>query len=87
MRLYPYCFTRWATRRVNEEGIPAVVYVHPWEFDPGQPRIEGTPLLSRFRHYQNLDKTEERLRALCWDFKFAPIREVLEDWISQHQDT
>ena len=86
LRLYPYCFTRWAIGRVNQEGIPAVVYVHPWEFDPDQPRIKGAPLWSRFRHYQNLDKTEKRFRALCRDFEFASMGEVLRNWIAQRGD-
>lgn len=85
LRLYPYCFTRWNVTRVNKEGIPAIVYVHPWEFDPDQPRIEGAPLLGRFRHYQNLDKTERRLRALCRDFELAPVGEVLKGWMAKHQ--
>lgn len=85
LRLYPYPVTRWAIRRVNSEGIPVMVYVHPWEFDPTQPRIHGAPLLSMFRHYQNLDKTTERLKSLCSDFEFAPIKTVLAAWIAQHR--
>ena len=80
MRLYPYLLTRWGIQRVNSQGRPAVVYVHPWELDPDQPKIENVSLLNRFRHYQNLDKTEARLRALLRDFKFAPMGEVLTDW-------
>ena len=40
-RLYPYRLTRQGIRRINAEGHPAVVYLHPWEFDPEQPRIPG----------------------------------------------
>jgi len=73
-RLFPYRFIRWAIRRLNhQEGAPAVIYLHPWEIDPAQPRIEGS-LLNRFRHYVNLSKTEPRLRQLLKDFQFAPIR-------------
>jgi len=75
-RLFPYRFIRWAIRRLNQqEAAPAVVYLHPWELDPAQPRINGSPL-NRFRHYVNLDKTEPRLRRLLNDFQFAPIREL-----------
>jgi len=52
------------------------MYVHPWELDPDQPRMNG-PLLSRFRHYVNLHKTEERLIHLLKEFRFAPIREAI----------
>lgn len=76
-RLFPYWLTKWGMERVNKEGQPVLVYVHPWEFDPGQPRIKGS-MTSRFRHYTNLDKTADRLRKLCCDFRFAPIREVLQ---------
>lgn len=77
LRHYPYPLTRWGLRRVNADGRPAVVYVHPWELDPGQPRLNGSRW-SQFLHYRNLDKTAQRLRALCRDFQFAPIREVLD---------
>jgi len=50
--------------------------LHPWELDPDQPRLNGS-LWSRFLGYRNLDKTPDRLRALCRDFQFAPMREVL----------
>src|SRR3546814_8811778 len=54
MRLLPYGFTRWAVARMNAEGHPAILYFHPWEIDPGQPRVAGAPLKSRFRHYSGL---------------------------------
>jgi polysaccharide deacetylase family protein (PEP-CTERM system associated) len=81
-RLYPLWVTRMALRRINAEGQPVVFYIHPWELDPGQPRVTGVPLLGRFRHYQNLDKTEQRLRALLDEFRFAPLREVFADELS-----
>ncbi|MEC7533875.1 MAG: XrtA system polysaccharide deacetylase, partial [Pseudomonadota bacterium] len=48
-RVLPYGFSRWAIRQVNAEGRPAVFYFHPWEVDPGQPRVAGAPLRSRLR--------------------------------------
>jgi polysaccharide deacetylase family protein (PEP-CTERM system associated) len=75
-RLYPFDWTRRAIRRLNaREGQPAVVYLHPWELDPAQPRQHGS-LLSRARHYVNLDRTESRLRALLATFDFGPITEA-----------
>ena len=39
-RLFPYAVTRWAVRQLNtREGQPAMVYLHPWEIDPDQPRL------------------------------------------------
>jgi polysaccharide deacetylase family protein (PEP-CTERM system associated) len=75
-RLFPLPVTRRAIRSLNKQGHPAIIYLHPWEFDPDQPRIPDAPLLSRFRHYVNLNKTESRLQKLLNEFKFAPMCEV-----------
>jgi len=78
-RLFPLWITRQAIRRINNEGHPAVIYLHPWEFDPEQPRITNVSWVSRFRHYVNLDKTEERLHVLLQEFHFAPFCEVFAE--------
>jgi polysaccharide deacetylase family protein (PEP-CTERM system associated) len=76
-RLLPYAWTKWGIRRVNAvEGRSVVFYLHPWEIDPAQPRLPGS-LVSRFRHYRNLDETADRLRALCQQFQFGTISDVL----------
>ena len=75
-RCFPLSVTRWAIRRLHAEGQPAVVYLHPWEFDPEQPRIQNASLRSRVRHYLNLTQTETRLRQLLQDFQFAPMNQV-----------
>lgn len=76
-RLYPYALTRYFLRRVNGEGrSPFMFYLHPWEVDPEQPRVDAG-LRSRFRHYLNLEKTETRLNRLIRDFRFDTVRTVL----------
>jgi polysaccharide deacetylase family protein (PEP-CTERM system associated) len=76
-RLAPYEVSRWAIRRVNEqEQRPAIFYCHPWEFDPGQPRVAGVGWKTRFRHYVNLDRTEARLRRLLSDFHWDRVDRV-----------
>jgi polysaccharide deacetylase family protein (PEP-CTERM system associated) len=76
-RLLPYGLTRWGLRQINErKGRPFVFYLHPWEIDPGQPRIQ-VGWFSRFRHYTNLDRCEERLQRLLSDFAFASLADVL----------
>ena len=73
-RLFPYWFTRMALRKINiKEKQPFVFYIHPWEIDPEQPRINGVSSFSRFRQYNNLKKTANRFTKLLKDFKFAPI--------------
>lgn len=76
-RLLPFAWTRHGIRWLNgHEGCPVVFYLHPWEIDPEQPRLEGT-VLSRFRHYRNLHRTEARLRALLQEFRFGTASEAL----------
>jgi len=76
-RLFPYRFTRWALRKLNSQQQEFVFYVHPWEVDPEQPRVEEASALSRFRHYLNLDRCAERLSRLLGDFEFDTMRSVL----------
>lgn len=76
-RILPYWWTRWGVQRVNEmEQRPAVFYLHPWEIDPEQPRLEAGRL-SRFRHYRNLAATERRLRRLLSDFRFDTMQALV----------
>ena len=75
-RLLPLAVTRWGLRQINAKGRPFTFYLHPWEIDPDQPRVEVSRL-SRFRHYTNLHCCEDRLRRLLGEFSFAPMREVL----------
>jgi len=76
-RLMPYALSRSLIRRVNRvERRSAVFYFHPWELDPGQPRVEGTSLKTRFRHYVNLHRTEPRLRSLLRDFTWRRMDQV-----------
>ena len=60
----------------NVEHRTFVFYLHPWEVDPDQPRIEASRL-SKFRHYNNLDKCEPRLRRLLADFPMGRMDHAL----------
>ena len=76
-RIFPYRLTLAGLRQINAAGRPFAFYLHPWEIDPGQPRIRvGT--LSRFRHYTNLSRCGERLRRLLREFNFGPMDRILE---------
>lgn len=76
-RLYPYAFSRWALRKVNQaEGQSGLFYFHPWEIDPEQPRPERLGAKAKFRHYLNLDKTYHRLERLLEDFSWARMDQV-----------
>jgi len=81
LRLLPYWVTRYAIHRLNRrEAAPAMVYVHPWELDPAQPRLPAR-WGARFRQYSNLRATERRLRQLLREFQFAPIREAFRPYL------
>ncbi|MEW5803001.1 MAG: XrtA system polysaccharide deacetylase [bacterium] len=76
-RLLPYPLIQRAVLQLNQnERRPAVIYLHPWELDPDQPRLSIGPV-NRFRHYVNLHKTEKKLAQLLQDFRFAPLFEIL----------
>lgn len=73
-RLFPYWLTKRLLMTINRnEQQPFMFYLHPWEIDPGQPRFAKARLLSKFRHYNNLDKTAARFTRLLQDFRFGPI--------------
>jgi len=77
-RLFPYWFTRECIKSVNtKDHLPVIFYLHPWEIDAEQPRIKAS-LLSRFRHYNNLEKCFERLDNLLGDFEFVTASAYLE---------
>jgi polysaccharide deacetylase family protein (PEP-CTERM system associated) len=79
LRVLPYAYMRWGMRQVNRRGEAAVVYLHPWEVDPGHPRIRSRGKRGFSTHYLNLSGMEEKLRRLLADFRFAPVREVLAE--------
>jgi len=83
-RLFPYFFTRLSLRRINASGHPAVVYLHPWEFDEGIPRVRGIGAINRFRHYVNIGKSRARLSRLLGDFEFETMGEALESYTGQY---
>lgn len=74
-RLFPYWLTQWGLRRINRGGQPFIFYLHPWEIDPGQPRLSVKPL-SRFRHYNNLEKCKGRLERLLGAFRFSTVSDA-----------
>jgi polysaccharide deacetylase family protein (PEP-CTERM system associated) len=79
LRLLPWSVTRRALHRVRRHGRPLNVYIHPWEFDPEQPRIQAG-WKSRFRHYQNLQTTDRKVRALLTEFRLGRMTDVLQEF-------
>lgn len=76
-RVLPYGFSGWAVRQVNALGQPAVFYFHPWEIDPGQPRLAQASLRSRLRHYTALERMEGKLARLLRDFAWGRVDAIV----------
>lgn len=71
-RLLPYEMSRWMIGHINDvDKLAAVFYFHPWEIDTEQPRIAGINRKTRFRHYVNIDRMEQRLHRLLGDFSWG----------------
>lgn len=77
-RQLPYAATRHLMKTCNAQGRPIMFYLHPWEVDPGQPRV-ALPLVKRVRHYNNLEKTLPRLEKMLNDFQFTSVRNLYGD--------
>jgi polysaccharide deacetylase family protein (PEP-CTERM system associated) len=75
-RLLPYAVTRTAFRACERRGTPGTFYIHPWEIDPQQPRLE-VPWLTHVRHYGGLRRALPRLERLLAEFRFTAIAETL----------
>jgi polysaccharide deacetylase family protein (PEP-CTERM system associated) len=75
LRLFPQLFFRFALSRLEKENTPGTFYLHPWEIDEDQPRLDA-PIKSRIRQYTGLGRMEPNLVALFRRYSFAPIREI-----------
>lgn len=82
LRALPFALTRHYLRRFNDEVGPAVVYTHPWEIDPGSPKLPGTPLYVRFFNGVGRRRMPQQLRRLLSEFRFAPLAEVYADHLA-----
>ena len=77
LRQLPYRLTRAAAAEAERRNAPGMFYVHPWEVDPGQPRLPAG-WLTRFRHYRGLDRMLPRLDRLLSEVRFVSVA----DWLA-----
>ena len=75
-RLFPYSLIRSALTACEHRGVPGTFYIHPWEIDPGQPRM-SVPWWTKLRHYGGLARTEGRLSRLLREFRFGTMAETV----------
>jgi polysaccharide deacetylase family protein (PEP-CTERM system associated) len=76
-RLMPYPLFRRGVIHIRRRR-PYVFYLHPWEIDPGQPRVDDLRFTHRFRHYVGLDRCEARFAALLEDFRWSTMSDLVE---------
>jgi polysaccharide deacetylase family protein (PEP-CTERM system associated) len=76
LRLLPFGIVRTALRQCERRGAPGTFYIHTWEVDPNQPRLD-VPLLTRVRHYGGLRGTLRRLDRLFSEFRFTAVQDTL----------
>ncbi len=76
-RFIPYrIFKSGIDKILKDKGI-YIFYIHPWEFDPNQPRVKNINLQYKFRHYTNLEKTESKFKKLLSDYRFSSIKTMI----------
>ena len=84
LRLLPLVMVRRALRKACQSGRSGMIYLHPWELDPGQPVLPMTRL-SRFRHRVCLGRTEDKLRRLLAQFRFCAVESRVADLLVTDQ--
>jgi polysaccharide deacetylase family protein (PEP-CTERM system associated) len=73
LRHSPYWYTKSMIKLLNQQKIPAMIYVHPWELDPDPPRINGLSAAQKFRTYGSTALFAQKLDKLLSDFEFSSI--------------
>ncbi|MFO7447589.1 MAG: DUF3473 domain-containing protein [Ignavibacteriaceae bacterium] len=76
-RFIPYKIFNFGINKILKKKGLYLFYIHPWEFDPGQPRVKDIKLNYKLRHYSNLEETEKKFKKLLNDFNFSPIKDVI----------
>ena len=73
LRLFPYWYMKWGIKKMNKEGNPAMLYIHPKDLDPEMPRIKEY----NWYYYYNLKSASKKFENLLKDFKFGSVKKVL----------
>ena len=77
--MFPLWLMRWGLAKASAQNRPAILYFHPWEFDPGMPRMP-MPIKNRIRTYVGLRSAKSRLgRIMAQPARWSPIAEALPE--------
>ncbi|MBD3403604.1 DUF3473 domain-containing protein [candidate division GN15 bacterium] len=79
LRHSPYWYSRQMIRKLNDDGRPSMIYLHPWELDPNPPQVEGLSPVQWFRTYGSTDIFAYKLNRLLSDFRFVTIGEYIDE--------
>ena len=80
-RFFPWSFIHSAIKKIEKRNEPVLIYLHPWELDPDQPRFPGGSRFLNFRHYYRLKYTEGKLRRLLSLGRFTTLSSAMENII------
>ena len=77
LRHSPFWFTKKMINRLNQDNRPAVIYIHPWEIDERQPRVEGLTAFQKYRQYGSINTIEKKMELLLQTFDFSTVRDYI----------
>lgn len=82
LRSAPYVAIAWGIRRLNREGLPAIIYIHPREVDTTHPRLRLRPR-DRLVHYFNVRGTRAKLKRLLHEFEFGAFADLSDEHLTR----
>ncbi len=88
-RLIPFPFFKAGVRKVLKKDKAYLIYIHPWEIDPKQPKVEDASAFYKFRHYYNLKNTDSKLAAFMATFRkyrFMTCHQYINKIIRTYED-
>jgi len=86
-RTLPYWVTGLGVRKMEEDGSPAVLYFHPWEFDVGQPRVGSVGPAGWARQYWGLAGNRTKFEKLCAGFRFTTALDMVRLWAKRESSS
>ena len=75
LRILPYRWIEKTIRQMNRQRHPALLFLHPSDFDDDPPEIR-LPWMKRFVCRGKIRTTEERMVRLLNEFEFTSIKEA-----------
>lgn len=81
-RTSPYWYTAWFFEQLNRAGVPGMIYLHPWELDPEQPKLPLGPVV-RWMHGFNLGAVQRNVSGLLRHFRFGTLSDALDQVVAR----